>query len=35
MIGAMKKLILTAIAAMGAAMVYKLLNEEYRPPPVE
>jgi hypothetical protein len=29
----MKKLILVAIAAMGGVMVYKLLNEEYHPPP--
>ncbi len=31
----MKKLILVAIAAMGGIMVYKLLNEEYHPPPAE
>jgi hypothetical protein len=31
----MKKLILVAIAAMGGVMVYKLLNEEYQPPPVK
>jgi hypothetical protein len=29
----MKKLILVAIAALGGAMVYKLLNSEYTPPP--
>jgi hypothetical protein len=29
----MKKLILIAIAAMGGAMVVKLLNSEYQPPP--
>jgi hypothetical protein len=29
----MKKLILIAIAAIGGAAVYKLLNTEYTPPP--
>lgn len=29
----MKKLILTAIAAAGGFMVFKLLNSEYQPPP--
>jgi hypothetical protein len=33
--GDMKKLILAAIATMGGIMVYKLLNEEYHPPPVK
>lgn len=32
MIAEMKKLILVVVAAMGGAMVYKLLNSEYSPP---
>jgi hypothetical protein len=28
----MKKVVVTVIAAMGAAIVYKLLNSEYVPP---
>lgn len=35
MIVSMKRLIVLAMTAMGAVMVYKLLNEEYQPPPVK
>lgn len=32
MIDPMKKLILVALAAAGGAVVFKLLNSEYKPP---